>query len=100
MRTAEIIKMMPRPIRGQGAISMIILNRDGSLTTEGTPKHLARSAKNTIEVPGDLIVQQPDLIDRIFTFAFDVLGLQIIDLRICPVSLGGHAGASYAVREY
>ena len=69
---------------------MIILNCDGSLTTEGTPERAASSVKDTIEVPEDLLVQQPDLIDRIFTFAFDVLDLQTIDLRIRPVSLGGH----------
>jgi len=69
---------------------MIILNGDGSLTTEDAPKRAAGRVKDTIEVPGDLIVQQPDLIDRIFTFAFDVLDLQTIDLRIRPVSLAGH----------
>jgi hypothetical protein len=37
--------------------------------------------------------------DRIFTFAFDVLGLQTIDLRICPVSLDGHPATSCTVRE-
>jgi hypothetical protein len=41
-------------------------------------------------VPDDLVAQQPDLFDRIFTFAFDVLGHQTIDLHIRPVSLGGH----------
>jgi hypothetical protein len=65
---------------------MIILSHDGSLTTEDAP----RQVKDTIEVPEDLVAQQPDLIDRIFTFAFDVLELQTIDLRICPVPLGGH----------
>ena len=69
---------------------MIILNCDGSLTTEGVPERVARRVKDTIEVPEDLVVQQPDLIDRIFTFAFDVLGLQTIDVRIRPVSIGGH----------
>ena len=69
---------------------MIILNCDGSLTTEGAPERAARWVKDTIEVPEDLVAQQPDLIDRIFTFAFDVLGLQSIDLRIRPVSFGGH----------
>jgi hypothetical protein len=67
----------------------IIVNRDGSLTTEGTSERAARRIKDTIEIPEDLIAQQPDLIDRIFTFAFDVLDLQTIDLRICPVLLGG-----------
>ena len=69
---------------------MIVLNRDGSLTTEGAIEQGARWVKDTIEVPEDLVAQQPDLIDRIFTFAFDVLDLQTIDLRIRPVSLGGH----------
>lgn len=73
---------------------MIILSRDGSLTTEGAPERVARRVKDTIEVPEDLVAQQPDLMDRIFTFAFDVLGLQTIDLRIRPVSLDGHPGAS------
>jgi hypothetical protein len=66
---------------------MIFLHGDGSLTTEDTPEPAVGWVKNTIEVPEDLIAQQPDLLDRIFTFAFDVLDLQTIDLRIRPVSL-------------
>jgi hypothetical protein len=69
---------------------MIILSHDGSLTTDGAPEQAPWRVKDTIEVPEDLVAQQPDLIDRIFTFAFDVLDLQVIDLRIRPVSLGGH----------
>ena len=68
---------------------MIIVNCDGSLMTEGTPERAGRPVKDTIVVPEDLVAQQPDLIDRIFTFAFDVLDLQTIDLRIRPVSLTG-----------
>ena len=63
---------------------MIILNCDGTLTAEDAPEHVVRRRKETIEVPEDLIVQQSDLIDRIFAFAFDVLGLQSIDVRIRP----------------
>ena len=33
---------------------MIVLNRDGSLTTEGTPERAARWVKDAIEVPEDL----------------------------------------------
>jgi hypothetical protein len=76
---------------------MIILNRDGSLTTEGAPELVARRVKDTIEVPEDMVEQQPDLLDRIFTFAFDVQGLQTIDVRILPVSISGHPGASNTV---
>ncbi len=76
---------------------MIILNCDGSLTTEGAPERAAKRVKDMIEVPGDLVAEQPDLIDRIFSFGFDVLGLQTIDLRIRPVSLGCHPEASCTV---
>jgi hypothetical protein len=69
---------------------MIILSHDGSLTTEAAPERALRWVKDTIEVPEDLVAQQPDLIDHIFTFAFDVLDLQAIDLRIRPVSLVVH----------
>jgi hypothetical protein len=69
---------------------MIVLNRDGTLTAEGAPEQVDRRRKAMIEVPEDLLAQQSDLIDRIFTFAFDVLDLKAIDLRIRPVSLAGH----------
>ena len=68
---------------------MIILNCDGSLTAEGVPERAASWVKDTIEVSEDLVAQQPDLLDRIFTFAFDVMDLQTIDLRIRPVMRGG-----------
>jgi hypothetical protein len=76
---------------------MIILHPDGSLTTEAAPKCSDRQLKDTIEVPADLVAQQPDLIDRIFAFAFDELGLKTIDVRIRPWSLGGHSRARCAV---
>jgi hypothetical protein len=76
---------------------MIILCPDGSLTTEGVPKRVAERVKDTIDVPEDLVAQQPDLLDRIFSFAFDVLDLQTIDLRIRPMSLGSQPGPSCAV---
>ena len=76
---------------------MIILHRDGSLTSEAVPKHVARQGKDTIEVSEDLVAQHPDLIDRIFAFAFDELGLKSIDVRIRPVSLGGYSGTGSTV---
>jgi hypothetical protein len=72
-----------------GGIFVIILKDDGSLTIESIPERAARGVKDTIEVREDLVAQQPDLIDRIFTFAFDVLDLRTIDLAIRPVSVAG-----------
>jgi hypothetical protein len=72
---------------------MIVLSRDGTLTAEGALEQVDRRLKETIEVPEDLIAQQSDLIDRIFAFAFDVLGLQSIDVRIRPELLEGSPGA-------
>jgi hypothetical protein len=68
---------------------MIIVNCDGSLTAEGVPERATQWVNDTIEVPENLVAQQPDLLDRIFTFAFDVMDLQTIDLRIRPVIRGG-----------
>jgi hypothetical protein len=82
-------------IRAEGDRLMIILNRDGTLTTDSAPEHNARPVKEIIEVPDHLVTQQPDLIEHIFTFAFDVLGLQAIDIRIRPASMNRSAGALY-----
>lgn len=76
---------------------MIILNQDGTLTMEGAPEHVARQATETIEVPEDLVARQSDLIDRIFAFAFDVLDLQTIDVRILPAIPDGSSGALWNV---
>lgn len=76
---------------------MIILNRDGSLMTEGTPERAANRVKDTIEVPADQVALQPDLIGRIFAFAFDELDLKTIDVRIRPLLVGGHSRACCAV---
>ena len=72
---------------------MIILNQDGTLTMEAALEHVARQATETIEVPEDLVAQQSDLIDRIFAFAFDVLDLQTINVRILPAIADGSPGA-------
>jgi hypothetical protein len=34
----------------------------------------AGSTKGSIDLPADLVAEQPDLLDRVFAFAFDVLG--------------------------
>jgi hypothetical protein len=72
---------------------MILLNRDGTLTTSGAPERVTGATRETIEVPDELVAQQPDLLDRIFTFAFDVLGLQMLDVRIRPAHVDRSAGA-------
>jgi hypothetical protein len=69
---------------------MIILNRDGILTTDTQSEGVARRINETIDVPEHLVLQQPDLIVRILSFAFDVLGLQTIDMRIRPESSSDH----------
>ena len=69
---------------------MIILNRDGTLTTDPQSEGVAKRINETIDVPEHLVTQQPDLIDRILSFAFDVLDLQTIDVRIHPESSSDH----------
>ena len=63
---------------------MLQLDKDGMLIRTSPIEHDTGRIKATIELPVDLLDQQGNLIDRIFAFAFDVLDLQAIELRIHP----------------
>ena len=45
---------------------------------------VAMRAHGIVEVPGELALQQSDLIDRVVAFAFDVLGWQTLEIRVRP----------------
>ena len=36
------------------------------------------------EVPGDLLDEQGQLLDRVIGFAFDILGVRHLDVRVVP----------------
>ena len=63
---------------------MMIINRNGSLEWNPLGDDTAGSTRGLIDLSADLVAEQPDLFDRVFAFAFDVLGLVTIDLRIRP----------------
>ena len=69
---------------------MITIQSDGSLAWNSLndPRD---QVVGTLELPADLLEQQSDLPDRVFAFAFDVLGLHTLDLRIRP-----YQGETYA----
>lgn len=61
---------------------MIILYRDGTLeciTGGGRPDD---TRQDSIEMPIDVVAKQNDLFDRVFTLAFDVLGLAKVELHV------------------
>jgi hypothetical protein len=66
-----------------------MLQKDETLIWIGAAKDSAGRASGTIELPVNLLDQQSDLIDRVFAFAFDVLGLQVVELRIRPPAVDG-----------
>ena len=76
---------------------MIAINCDGSLTTEAPLERVPNQAEHTIEVPVSLVVQQPDLLDRIFSAVFDDLGLQSVDIRVHPVAFDCQTGANCTI---
>jgi len=39
-------------------------------------------SRETVELPMTVLEQQCNVIDRVLTFAFDVLGLQAVELRV------------------
>jgi hypothetical protein len=61
---------------------MIILNRDGTLEWIPVDCRTSKATAGSIELPADLVAQQSNLFDRVFAFAFDVLGLVTVELRI------------------
>ena len=70
---------------------MMLLEKDGTLIWTGATADGAGPTRATIELPLDLLDQQSDLIDRVFAFAFDLLGLRAVELRIRPpASEGGN----------
>ena len=62
---------------------MMILNRNGSFEWNPPGDDITGPTRGSIELPADLVADHPDLFDRVFVFAFDVLGLLTIDPRIC-----------------
>jgi hypothetical protein len=62
---------------------MITIQGNGSLAWNSLtdPDH---QVVGTLELPADLLEQQSDLLNRVLAFAFDVLGLHTLDLRIRP----------------
>lgn len=61
---------------------MIILERDGTLSWNAPNDPTCDKIKDTIDLPADLVTEQSNIIDRVLDFAFEVLGLQAIEMRI------------------
>jgi hypothetical protein len=64
---------------------MITVTSDGALIWNSTDDEALK--RDALELPADLLAQQSDLIDRVLAFAFDVLGMHTLDLRIRPYTV-------------
>ncbi len=64
--------------------AVIILEHDGSLLCHNPLDEPAELSQGMIELPADQVLgsEASHLVERIVAFAFDVLGLQTLDLRI------------------
>ncbi len=61
---------------------MMLLSRSGSFTVDlGMDERMVRQ-KATIDLPAGLADQRADLYDEMFDFTFDVLGVQVVELRV------------------
>jgi hypothetical protein len=63
---------------------MLQLQKDGTLIRTCGDKDETGRIRETIELPFDLLDRQANLLDRVFAFAFDVLDLKAVELRIRP----------------
>jgi hypothetical protein len=82
---------------------MIMVSRNGSLKLDIRNDTDSGRSKATVDLPTDLAAQRSDLYDRVFAFAFDVLGLQTVELRVRPAdaakALLGAAPRTYRERS-
>ena len=61
---------------------MVMLSRSGSFTVDvGMDERMALQ-KATIDLPAELAEQRTELYDEMFDFAFDVLGVKVLELRV------------------
>jgi len=75
---------------------MIMLSRSGSLKLDIHNDGATGYSRATVDLSADLAAQRDDLYDRVFAFAFDVLGLQSVELRVRPSDKGPRALAAPA----
>jgi hypothetical protein len=61
---------------------VIIQNRDGSITQERGHRQLTKRYDYYAAVPAHLLEEQSSLIDRIIGFAFDILGVRHLEVRV------------------
>ena len=61
---------------------MIILNRDGTLEWILADCRPSNKMVDSIMLPDDLAEQHSNVFERVFAFAFDVLGLVTVELRV------------------
>jgi hypothetical protein len=81
---------------------MIMLSQSGSFTLNILDDLTTNGLKAMIDLPADLAGQPSDLLDKVFAFTFDVLGLQTVELRVreagVPMRLGS-AARTYTERR-
>jgi hypothetical protein len=72
-----------------------MLSRAASLKLDIYDDGAPGRSKATIDLPAALAAQPSDLYDRVFAFAFDVLGIHTVELRVRPAdeALLARAGA-------
>jgi hypothetical protein len=61
---------------------MIHREDDGRLTWSSTAEESCPQAKETCYLDLELLARHDDLLDRVFAFAFDTLGVRRLELRI------------------
>ena len=67
---------------------MMILEHQEALVREARDGWASSQGKVTIDLTADMVIGQDDLVDQVFNFTFDVLGLRYVELRIREPTLG------------
>ena len=66
---------------------MIALNASSEQSFVVQECHAFSSTKVTIDLPTDMVLSDASLIDQVFDYTFDVLGIPNVELRIREANL-------------
>ena len=61
---------------------MMVLEKAGARGGDGRDDGASSRTKVSVDLTADIVMARADLIDRVFDFVFDVLGVAHIELRI------------------
>ena len=66
----------------------MLATNDGTLIQYQATERASDQSRVVVDLALDLVAYQDDLFDRVLSTACDVLGYQVVELRVRPIAVG------------